>query len=322
MDWEFFVSHASEDKDAIARPLSNALVSIGYRVWFDEFELHLGASLRERIDHGLANSRFGIVVLSPAFFKKKWPRAELDAIFSQDDTDHPRLLPVWHNLAAHEVAASSPLLASRVAVTSDQGIQYIRDRIVDTVLAAGITMARDRLSAALAARDMSMLRAFVGAHYGSVLSLIRRRSECLYVRPILEGWDGEPPDYVIASYCPTPRSYDLTIVLLGPIDGDPAVHDDFVAEANRLQRFALERVVSAALVGRDYVPEVETFALLSRREILARSRRALAHAGVTIRSYDALLDNCCTPRPNQVEVTVESRISPHDIISAPPPRYY
>src|SRR4029079_18326690 len=212
------------------------------------------------------------------------------------DSDHPRLLPVWHNLAAHEVAASSPLLASRVAVTSDQGIQHIRDRIVDTVLAAGITIARDRFSAALAARDMTMIRAFVDAHYGSVFSLIRRHSEFLYVRPIFEGWDGEPPDYVIATYFPTVSGYDLTVVLLGPIEADPVVHDDFVAEANRFQRFAVERVVPVGpkvdSVGRHHVPEVETFALLGRRETLARSRRALAHAGVTIRSYDALLDNC------------------------------
>lgn len=54
------------------RPLANALRQKGLRVWYDEFELRLGDSLRRKIDEGIARSVFGIVVLSPAFFAKKW----------------------------------------------------------------------------------------------------------------------------------------------------------------------------------------------------------------------------------------------------------
>ena len=62
-DTDLLISHASEDKDEIVRPLANALVEKGVKVWYDEFEMKIGDSLRRKIDKGLANSRFGIVVI-------------------------------------------------------------------------------------------------------------------------------------------------------------------------------------------------------------------------------------------------------------------
>src|SRR5215217_3592035 len=110
---DFFISHASEDKDEIARPLTDALTRHGYDVWFDEYVLRLGDSLREAIDRGLKSCRYGVLVLSPAFFRKAWPREELDALFTLSTSQEgKRLLPIWHNVAAADVAHFSPLLAS------------------------------------------------------------------------------------------------------------------------------------------------------------------------------------------------------------------
>jgi len=67
---DVFISHASEDKDAIVRPLANALVNEGLDVWYDEFALHIGDSLRQKIDRGLAKNRVGLVVLSTSFINK------------------------------------------------------------------------------------------------------------------------------------------------------------------------------------------------------------------------------------------------------------
>ena len=58
-DFDFFISHASEDKVDVARPLFQALIDLGYRVWFDEHEIVVGDSLRERIDEGLRRCGFG-----------------------------------------------------------------------------------------------------------------------------------------------------------------------------------------------------------------------------------------------------------------------
>lgn len=69
-EYDAFISHASEDKSSIARELAQHLVSYRLKVWYDEFTLEIGDSLTEKINHGLANSKFGIVILSNNFFSK------------------------------------------------------------------------------------------------------------------------------------------------------------------------------------------------------------------------------------------------------------
>lgn len=113
--YDVFVSHASEDKEAVVRPLAHALREAGLRVWYDEFELHIGDSLRRKIDRGLARSRFGIVVLSQAFFQKGWPNYELDGLVTRAVTGEQILLPIWHNVSKQEVTSYSPSLADKLA---------------------------------------------------------------------------------------------------------------------------------------------------------------------------------------------------------------
>src|SRR5262245_61744166 len=82
--WDIFICHASEDKADVALPLFNLLTALGLRVWLDEVELQLGDSLHEKIDRGLADSRFAVVVLSPHFFSKHWTQAELGGLFARE----------------------------------------------------------------------------------------------------------------------------------------------------------------------------------------------------------------------------------------------
>lgn len=128
MRWDVFVSHATEDKDAVARPLAKELRQRGLRVWYDEFELKVGDSLRASIDDGLANCHHGIVILSASFFGKRWPPEELNALVARETADRRRvILPVWHKLTHSEVAAASPMLADRVAATTDQEMEDLVD---------------------------------------------------------------------------------------------------------------------------------------------------------------------------------------------------
>ena len=69
-DDSIFICHASEDKEPFVRELANALIDKGLRVWYDDFSLTLGDSLRSKIDQGLANCRYGIVVLVRLFSKR------------------------------------------------------------------------------------------------------------------------------------------------------------------------------------------------------------------------------------------------------------
>lgn len=113
-EYDVFISHASEDKDAVVRPLARALQSAGLAVWYDEFELRIGDSLRRKIDRGLANSRFGIVVLSQDFLKKGWPNYELDGIITRVNSGDQVLLPIWHNISKEAVVEFSPSLADKL----------------------------------------------------------------------------------------------------------------------------------------------------------------------------------------------------------------
>ena len=114
-DYDVFISHASEDKDEIVRPLAIALRNEGLTVWYDEFELKIGDSLRQKIDKGLARSKFGIVVLSRSFIKKGWTNYELDGIITKVVSGEQVLLPIWHNITKQEVVDFSPSIADKLA---------------------------------------------------------------------------------------------------------------------------------------------------------------------------------------------------------------
>src|ERR1700730_8724144 len=73
--WGAFICHVSEDKKDFVIPLAEELQKFGIRVWLDKFTLKVGDSLRQKIDEGLTKSRFGVVVFSPSFFEKNWPKA-------------------------------------------------------------------------------------------------------------------------------------------------------------------------------------------------------------------------------------------------------
>jgi Domain of unknown function (DUF1883)/TIR domain len=128
------VSDAWPDKDTVVRPLADALTDRGLRVWYDEFELRIGDSLRRKIDAGIARSRFGIVVLSPAFFAREWPQYELDGLVTMSLTGRQVLRPLWHGVTKDEVIAQSPTLADRVALrTAELTIEEIADEIAAVV---------------------------------------------------------------------------------------------------------------------------------------------------------------------------------------------
>lgn len=114
-EYDVFISHASEDKNEVVRPLANALWGKGLKVWYDDFELKIGDSLRRKIDRGLAKSKFGIVVLSKDFIRKGWTNYELDGIVSKANTGEQVLLPIWHGITKQEVLDFSPSLADKVA---------------------------------------------------------------------------------------------------------------------------------------------------------------------------------------------------------------
>ena len=135
--WDVFISHASEDKAAVARPLEALLTGHGASVWLDETELKIGDSLRRRIDAGIAGSRFAILIVSPNFFAKNWTQYELDGIVTRSVTDEQNILPIWHGVSHAEVTKFSPSLADKVARSTEfYSIDQIAAEIAEVILDA------------------------------------------------------------------------------------------------------------------------------------------------------------------------------------------
>lgn len=126
-EFDAFISHATEDKEDLVRPLAEQLRGAGFQIWYDEFQLRVGDSLRRSIDRGLAASRFGIVVLSPAFFAKNWPQYELDGLVAREQTAGKVILPLWHKVSKNEVLGYSPSLADKLALST---AMYTIDELV------------------------------------------------------------------------------------------------------------------------------------------------------------------------------------------------
>jgi len=130
--YDVFIAHASEDKSFVT-PLAHSLKGRGLEVWYDDFILKIGDYLRHEIDKGLAQSRYGVVVLSHNFFKKHWPQKELDGLAAREEIGKKVILPIWHNINKGEIISYSPTLADIVAVKSDLGIKVVTDKIVESI---------------------------------------------------------------------------------------------------------------------------------------------------------------------------------------------
>jgi hypothetical protein len=132
--WDVFISHASEDKETVARPLRDALTKLGITVWLDETQMRIGHSLRRKIDEGIRSSRFGVVILSDSFFRKGWTNHELDGLVTRTVAGEQSLLPIWHELTADQVRAYSPSIADKMAMsTGNYSIEDIAEKIAESV---------------------------------------------------------------------------------------------------------------------------------------------------------------------------------------------
>ncbi len=133
MKWDIFICHASEDKEEVAEPIARELEKRGLNVWLDKSCLKLGDSLRRTIEEGLANSSFGVVILSPNFIKKEWPQSELDGLTSKETDGVKVILPVWHKVGREDIIKISPILSDKIGISTTNGIEAICNSIIDVV---------------------------------------------------------------------------------------------------------------------------------------------------------------------------------------------
>jgi len=158
--YDVFISHASEDKADFVTPLARKLEALGISVWYDDFVLKPGDSLRRSIEKGLTSSRFGLVVLSPSFFEKEWPQKELDALVTMEADGESKIIPIWHRITRDAIAKHSPILADRLAIPSNIGIEAVAWAVHSKLIAVQETSRTQDLPPATGAlqEDMQQIK--------------------------------------------------------------------------------------------------------------------------------------------------------------------
>lgn len=135
---DLFLCHAWDDREHAAKDLCDLLVSHGATVWFSEYDVGLGKSLLQEIDRGLANSRIGIVLVTPAFLEGLKSTSgiagkELSALLATD-----RVIPVAHDTTFDALRDISPLLAARSGLTiGDISMSDVAKKVAGAAAAEG-----------------------------------------------------------------------------------------------------------------------------------------------------------------------------------------
>ena len=130
-----FISHDSRDKVSIAEPITLQLQKFMCPVWYDQFSLRVGDSLRESIEQGLKECSKCILVLTPNFFSNKgWSKREYDSIFTREVVEKQRIiLPIWHEISVGDVYNFSPVLADRVAIQWSLGVEEVARKLLQAI---------------------------------------------------------------------------------------------------------------------------------------------------------------------------------------------
>ena len=130
---DVFLCHAWDDRQGVAKELHDLLVTAGVKVWFSEKDLGLGVPMMRAIDKGLANSRIGLVLVTPALLarlpKEGVADKELSALLAGN-----QLVPIVHNTTYAALRNVSPLLASRSGLdTSEDSMAVVATKIAELV---------------------------------------------------------------------------------------------------------------------------------------------------------------------------------------------
>lgn len=128
---DLFISYVSRDKN-IASDLTGAFEQVGISV--KQNRIGIGDSLGNSMKSGFENAPFGLIILSPNFFRMPWPRSDLDEINQIDRQfrgGETALFPVWHQISQQDIARYSQALAQRIGAPLDspEDIKFIVEEI-------------------------------------------------------------------------------------------------------------------------------------------------------------------------------------------------
>jgi hypothetical protein len=131
--FQCFISYASEDRDFVEE-LVNSLSARNISVWWDRGQITLGDKLSLKIDEGLSRSRYGLVIVSPSFVRKKWTNAEIRALLNRAvGSGQKVILPVLVGMNHSDFAKTYPLLADIVSTTYSGDVDELVIEIMQAI---------------------------------------------------------------------------------------------------------------------------------------------------------------------------------------------
>ena len=131
---KIFISYASENKISAAKPLAKSLLNRGFKVWYDEYSLFLGDSLKKTIDRGLTQCDYAVIILSKAFFSKHWTQEELDGVVALESQRREKIvLPIMFEITYEDVVRYSPTLAGKKLIHFADGIENVVESISESI---------------------------------------------------------------------------------------------------------------------------------------------------------------------------------------------
>ncbi len=131
---DVFLCHASEDKEEIVRPITEAFKVAGISFWYDEAEIKWGDSIIQNVNEGLRISRYVIVVLSATFIQKNWPQREINAVLNMEaSSGKVKILPllVGSRKEQEMIISKYPLLNDKRFLPWDGNVKSIVDAMLD-----------------------------------------------------------------------------------------------------------------------------------------------------------------------------------------------
>lgn len=126
-----FISHDSQDKGSIAKPIALGLQKLLVPVWYDEFSLTVGSKLRESIEAGIKQCKKCILIVTKSFLSNEgWTKAEFDSVFTKEIVEKGNvILPIWHQVTQREVYEYSPWLANIYAIDWKLGEEEVVNKL-------------------------------------------------------------------------------------------------------------------------------------------------------------------------------------------------
>lgn len=131
-EYDVFISHAIEDKIAIANELSEKLKEAGLNVWFSGSEFRFGDNLKTSIQKGLKKSRFGVILITKNFILKGSELKEIYPFLLERNEDEQILLPVFHGLKKNEIN-NVLSLGNAEGISTEEGLLVILKKIISKV---------------------------------------------------------------------------------------------------------------------------------------------------------------------------------------------